>query len=274
MFPLPRGIHHSYPWADSCRHGRRLWGCLVGVESAGGLWVMGSEVQLGPLGLGAGSWGPDGGRRLIGTAWGSNQRAQGLLAALRVCLPDTASCCHLLGTPTVGCGVRMVIFGVQVTRGEVQLGALQVRMVEGRSAWQLLGALAGAVSISPALLCPMVLLCRVHQSCSALSISPAVPCPSVALCCVHQSHCAVSVSPTVPSVHTQPGAVGGPAGKPLTGLLRRSEMVLHSRQRPRWRSVLGGSHGRHFGPAARTGAGRCCSGAVAALTPQHSPQRW
>lgn len=101
---------------------------------------MGSEVQLGPLGLGAGSWGPDGGRRLIRTAWGSNQRAQGLLAALRVCLPDTASCCHLLGTPTVGCGVRLVIFGVQVTRGEVQLGALQVRMVEGRSAWQLLGA--------------------------------------------------------------------------------------------------------------------------------------
>lgn len=140
VFPLPRGIHHSYPRADSCRHGRRLWGCLVGVEPAGGLWVMGSEVQLGPLGLGAGSWGPDGGRRLIRTAWGSNQRAQGLLAALRVCLPGTASCWHLLGTPTVGCGVRLVIFGVQVTRGEVQLGALQVRMVEGRSAWQLLGA--------------------------------------------------------------------------------------------------------------------------------------
>lgn len=51
--------------------------------------------------------------------------------------------------------------------------------------------LAGAVSISPALLCPMVLLCRVHQSCSALSISPAVPCPSVALCRVCQSRCAL-----------------------------------------------------------------------------------
>lgn len=123
--------------------------------------------------------------------------------------------------------------------------------------------------------------CCVYQSCSALSNGPAVPCPSVLLCSVHQSCCAMSIGRTVPCLSvplcplcTQPGAAGGPAGKPLTGLLRRGEMVLHSRQRPRWRSVLGGSHGRHFGPAARTGAGRCCSGAVAALTPQHSPQRW
>lgn len=116
--------------------------------------------------------------------------------------------------------------------------------------------------------------CCVHRSCSAPSVGPAVPCPSVALCCVHRSRCAVSVSPAVPSARTQPGAEGGPAGKPLTGLLRRSETVLQGGQGPHWGSVLGGSHGRHSGPAARTGAGRCCSGAVAALTSQRSPQGW
>lgn len=130
-------------------------------------------------------------------------------------------------------------------------------------------------------LCLSVLLCSVQWSCCAVSISPALLCPSVLLCHVHRLHCAVSISRTVPclSVPLCPLCTHSQVlrvvlqGNPL-GLLRRSEMVLHSRQRPRWRSVLGGSHGRHFGPAARTGAGRCCSGAVAALTPQHSPQRW
>lgn len=95
---------------------------------------MGSEVQLGAFGLSAGSWGSDGGRRASSgvqpTDTGSPGGSQCLFARYSVLLaPLGDSDCWVWGRAGGFWGA-----------GEVQLGALKVRMVEGGSAWQLLGS--------------------------------------------------------------------------------------------------------------------------------------